>query len=507
MVRQIRTARVDTNADNAYSTPPGIVLETNGDAALLADPSLSGSGRAGIVLAGGVAPIDAPAHGTAAPASVGGTDAPLMTASDPVYIGTYVNGIVLSDPATQNPATVAATGYVTNQTMTYNGDAIYGAPGYSWTITNLGTVKSTAFNADCVHLTAGGVLTNGQSDSTTALIAGQGNGVDISGGSGTVTNFGTIETGGYGVRLAAGGTVTNGQGGLIQGDYPAAVALWGSGTVTNFGTIYGTYWDGVQLGAGGSVINFGTIYGPHAAVDFIGTLAGTVMNAGTIIGGSSGWALRFGGGDDLLVVDPGAVFLSKGDGAFFVGKVDGGGGNNTLELAPGAGPGLLSGLGTNFVNFASVVFDANAAWTVTIDNPEAFTGTISGFANGDILDLTGRAATGVWYSGGVLTVLNGDATVATLNLAGFNLAGSYTSADFTLSSDGLGGTDIGIAATGPPAIAAPSSATSTPGAAVALFGQFIAAGFQAAADSSGLGTDITYQPQQTASLLAAPLHQ
>jgi hypothetical protein len=60
--------------------------------------------------------------------------------------------------------------------------------------------------------------------------------------------------------------------------------------------------------------------------------------------------------------------------------------------------------------------------------------------------------------------------------------------------------------TGPPAIAAPSSATSTPGAAVALFGQFIAAGFQAAADSSGLGTDITYQPQQTASLLAAPLH-
>jgi hypothetical protein len=195
------------------------------------------------------------------------------------------------------------------------------------------------------------------------------------------------------------------------------------------------------------------------------------------------------------------VFLSKVDGAFFVGKVDGGGGNNTLELAPGAGPGLMSGLGTNFVNFASVVFDPNAAWTVTIDNPEAFTGTISGFASGDILDLTGRAATGVCYSADVLTVLNGDATVATLNLAG-----SCTSADFTLTSDGLGGTAIGIAATGPPTIAPPSSATSTPDAAVALFGQFVAAGFQTVADSSGLGTDITHQPQETASLLAAPLH-
>jgi len=81
-----------------------------------------------------------------------------------VYVGTYLNGIVLSDPATQNPAIVAATGYVTNQTMAYNGDAIYGAPGYPWTVTNMGTVKSTS------------------------------TGVELSSG-GTVTNFGTIDSG------------------------------------------------------------------------------------------------------------------------------------------------------------------------------------------------------------------------------------------------------------------------------------------------------------------------
>jgi len=461
MAGHLRTERIGTNADGTASTPLGPVFETNGDPALFADPSYNGSGPAGIVLGGGLTPIGAPAHITAVTASVGGNYATDQYSPGIVYTGTYIYGIVLSDPTMQNPATIAATGYVTNQTMAYNGDAIYGAPGYPWTVTNMGTVKSTS------------------------------NGVELSSG-GTVTNFGTIDSGEYGIKLTAGGTVTNGQGGFIQGDYPAAVALWGSGTVTNFGTIYGTYWDGVELGAGGSVINFGTIYGPHAAVEYLGTLAGTVTNAGTIIGGSSGWAVRFGGGDDLLVADPGAVF---------VGKVDGGGGNSTLELAAGAGMGTLPGLGTSFVNFASVVFDPGAAWTVTLDDPTAFTGTISGFVSGDIIDLTGRAATNVTYSSGVLTVLNGDATVATLNLAG-----SYTPADFSLSPDGLGGPEPGIAATGPPEIAAPSSATGAPDAAVALFGQFIAAGFRVAADSSGLGTDITYQPQQTASLLAVPLH-
>jgi hypothetical protein len=469
MAGQLGIVRIGTNGDGAASTPLGIVPETNGDAVSFADPSFIGSGGAGIVLAGGIAPIAAPAYGTLAPASVGRNEAPVMTASDPVYTGTYLNGIVLTNPATQNPVTVAATGYVTNQTMTYNGDAIYGAPGYSWTVTNLGMIHTNPYNSGGVHLMAGGAVTNGQSDSTGASITGAGSGIVITGGSGTVTNYGAIQSGGYGVLLTAGGTVTNW--GSIQGDYPAGVALWGGGTVTNFGTIYGTYWDGVELGPGGSVTNFGTIYGPHAGVAYIGTLGGMVTNAGTISGGSSGQAVLFGGGDDLLVVDPGAVF---------VGKVDGGGGNNTLELAPGAGPGLLNGLSTSFVNFGSVVFDAGAAWTVTLDNPAAFTGTISGFASGDFIDVTGRGATGVSYSGtaatgasysgNVLTVFNGPDVVAALNLVG-----SYSSGDFSLSPDGLGGTDIGIA-----------------GPTLTLFGQSVAAGSHAAPVAGGTGADLTY---------------
>jgi hypothetical protein len=59
-----------------------------------------------------------------------------------VITGTDTDGIVLSNPATDDPATITATGYVINQTATHDYDAIYGAPGYSWTVTNLGTIKA-----------------------------------------------------------------------------------------------------------------------------------------------------------------------------------------------------------------------------------------------------------------------------------------------------------------------------------------------------------------------------
>jgi hypothetical protein len=156
-----------------------------------------------------------------------------------------------------------------------------------------------------------------------------------------------------------------------------------------------------------------------------------VVNAGTITG-SNGTAVLFASGNDLLVAYPGAVF---------VGNVDGGGsaGSNILRLAAGAGTGTLAVLGTSFVNFGTVVINAGASWIVTLPNPAAFTGPIYGFAPADIIDLTGRAATGLSYSGSTLTVRNGVNVVATLNLPG-----SFSSGDFHLSSDGNGGTEISL---------------------------------------------------------------
>ena len=60
-----------------------------------------------------------------------------------IISGSHLTGIVLSNAATENPATIAAGGYVTNTTTAYGGDAVFGLAGTAWRVTNLGTVNAT----------------------------------------------------------------------------------------------------------------------------------------------------------------------------------------------------------------------------------------------------------------------------------------------------------------------------------------------------------------------------
>src|SRR5204863_1710802 len=123
------------------------------------------------------------------------------------YGGTITGGISLVGTP-QNPATVTASGYITNTTTLHSGDAVYGNTATAWNITNLGIIKATGTYSSGLDLRAGGSITNASG----ALIAGVYNGIAIRGNTGTVTNSGTIKgTGafGYGVYLKAGGTVTN----------------------------------------------------------------------------------------------------------------------------------------------------------------------------------------------------------------------------------------------------------------------------------------------------------
>ena len=322
------------------------------------------------------------------------------------FSGSHTTGIVL-DPAAgvTNPVTIATGAYISaNLTPSYSGDAVYGKSGTAWNVTNNGTVftsypsgsgivlaaggivtnsatASITGNQDGVgidgaigtvtnlgkiggahhngvNLGAGGTVTNGSSSSTTAQIDAYEIAVAVHGAAGHVANFGTINAGNAGIYLFAGGTVTNGKSGastgLISGNVMGVQGNGGAVTVTNFGTIATPGAFAVALFAGGIVTN-------AAGARLSGTVgacitggAGTVINSGTIIG-SGGTTVKFGSGNDWLIVDPGAVFN---------GKADGGTGANTLELRAGATTGTLTGLGSSFVNFGHVAIDPGANWTV-----------------------------------------------------------------------------------------------------------------------------------------------
>ena len=206
-----------------------------------------------------------------------------ITPTGTIYTGSYLSGIVLSNPATQNPATVTASGYVTNQTTAHNGDAVYGTNAAAWNFTNLGTIKATGATATGVHLKAGGSVTNRGviEQSGTASFA-----IDIEGSAGTIVNYGIVQNIGTNaaIRLGAGGMITNGASGssaaLIE-SVAAGNAINISnapGTVVNFGTveITGTG-NAVYLNSGG-VTNFATIE----------SVAGNGIEIGSSTAGSTG---------------------------------------------------------------------------------------------------------------------------------------------------------------------------------------------------------------------------
>jgi Ca2+-binding RTX toxin-like protein len=203
-----------------------------------------------------------------------------------IYSGTYVNGIVLGNPATQNPAAITATGKVSR-----TGVALLGEAGTAWTVSNSGTIEGIGTASDGIYLRAGGRLTNNPS----GLISGSVNGVAVGNATGTVVNSGKIEgtgTASGGIYLIDGGSIANRSGGLITGGIRGITVGHSAGNVANLGTITGTGTSGggIWLIAGGSLSNGASgstaalIDGRGTAVTIGSTAAGrgTVANFGII---------------------------------------------------------------------------------------------------------------------------------------------------------------------------------------------------------------------------------
>ena len=196
------------------------------------------------------------------------------------------------------------------------------------------------------------------------------------------------------------GTIT-GTRSALEGTASTAWTIANSGLITG-GTSATTA--GIRLDAGGLVINQagGTISG-HDAVAFYGG-AGTIIDAGSI-----GAAVAFASGyTNTLVVNPGALFAAKVDG----GNTLGAAATSTLELASGVTAGTLTGLGTQYVRFASIGVDSGAIWTL------ASAALGAGYAIYDAGTLTNQGSLGsaVTLASGVIFT---NAASATMN------AGSY----------------------------------------------------------------------------------
>ena len=258
----------------------------------------TGSSGVGVSLAGGGVVVNGSANVTGALISgptqgvyiTGGASTIInygtITATANVSTGAQVGaGLIVNGSNTDTVASIS--GHEQDVVTGYHGTGI-------GTVINYGTIANAVFHA--VWLASGGTLVNGSATATKALISGasSGEGVRISGGAGTVTNFGTIAAGTSGVYLASGGTVINGSasvtGALISGGAAGVLIAGAVGTVMNYGTITANtnfannY--GVSLSAGGTVINGSAndtsafIIGTSGA--WIKGASGAVINYGTI---------------------------------------------------------------------------------------------------------------------------------------------------------------------------------------------------------------------------------
>ncbi|MDR3521181.1 MAG: Hint domain-containing protein [Acidocella sp.] len=208
---------------------------------------------------------------------------------------------------------------------------------------------------------------------------------------GTIANTGQIitykNTGNTGIELKSGGLITNLGGGVISGGQ-TGIYLDNGGTIVNAHNISGYNQAGIYDSAGSALItNTGNIVGATAGIVLKG--GGTIINDGGITGNTSD-AISFASGfANRLVLESGTNITGLVDGGNSVGSSI----VSTLELA-GPGGTYVTGIGSQYINFTTIVNDANANWIIGGSNT---------LANGATLDNLGTLAiNGAFTNNGIV---------------------------------------------------------------------------------------------------------
>ena len=301
------------------------------------------------------------------------------------------------------------------------------------TVTNLSGGTLSGQTAGVSDAGGAGIVNN--SGSITASASG-GAALDLESGGASVTNKagGTINGSAYGIFIIGGlGAVSNAANASISSGGTAVYMGGGSGSLTNRGTIASTGSAGVDAeGAGNVVTNVsgGTISGGGTGV-FLGG-PGTVKNLGSISGAS--YAVDF-------AANSSANLLQVGAGATFTGSVNGDGG--AIELLSGAGAiGGISNSG-QFYGFQSLDVDAGAKWALNgsgnsianvTDN-----GTLTVAGSLDVTTALNAASTGAFHlgSGSVLEVAAATGSQTAMDFLG---ASQLAVDNAALFGTGIGGT-------------------------------------------------------------------
>ena len=445
------------NVAAAAPAAPTITAPTDGSVDTTATkPVISGTGISGDTVS---VSIDGAVVGTAPVANGAWSFTPTTALTNARHTLTATQaaaGGSGSAPSTADMFTVNVSGGLTISTAT-TGPLTLAANNNPVTITSAGSVKATASKADAIDGAAG---TGWSITNAGTVSSSQAYGISLKGPGGSIVNSGTIAgntaASGYGVDLENGGAVTNASTGVISGGEDAIFVYAAAGTITNSGTISSSFDDGIGLFAGGSVINTvgGVIkaptsggYGPAAIYMASGSasvvnrgsiggqygvydgVAGTVENAGTISGTS--YAVDFAATDSAnrLIVDPGGVFI---------GNVYGGGG--TMELTAGSGSiGLIGS--SAFSDFTTLTDDPGALWTLTDANAIANVLNNGSLTIGGSLDVSSAVAAAsvgqfVLQSGGSLEVAADAATHSKIDFLG---AGQLTIDHAAAFGTGVGG--------------------------------------------------------------------